>query len=182
MTDRELAQRLKEAAYRQGEFTLRSGRKSSYYLDKYQFETRPVLLRELGRRLARYVSPRTQRIAGAELGAVALAAATSLETGLPFIIVRNARKADYGTGNLIEGELNPGDRVLLVEDIVTSGGQVLQAARAIRDAGALVEMIVAVVDRQEGGREAIDAAGLRFAALFTAADLGISPDGGASHP
>lgn len=175
MTHADLAALLRSTALLEGDFTLRSGRKSRYYLDKYLFETEPKLLRELARRFAGFVDASTQRIAGAELGAVALAAATSLETGLPFVIVRNSKKADYGTGKLIEGRLNPGERVLLVEDIATSGGQAVEAARSLQQHGAVVTQIVAVIDRQEGARATVEAAGLRFAALFTSTDLGITP-------
>ena len=175
MTDAELASALREAAYLEGDFTLRSGKKSRYYLDKYLFETQPALLRELARRLAGFVHAGINRIAGAELGAIALAAATSLETGTPFVIVRNAKKAGYGTGRLIEGRLAPGDRVLLVEDIATSGGQALEAIRTLREAGAIVDRLVVVIDRQEGARHSVEAAGCRFEALFTSADLGIAP-------
>ncbi|MEW6249457.1 MAG: orotate phosphoribosyltransferase [Planctomycetota bacterium] len=173
MTDAELARAVRAAALLEGDFTLRSGRKSKYYLDKYLFETQPDLLRELARRFARYVTPDVDRIAGAELGAIALATATSLETGRPFVIVRNAKKAGYGTGKLIEGRLNPGERVLLVEDVATSGGQVIEACKTLRDAGAAVTTVVVTIDRQEGAREAITAAGLQFEALLTTADLGI---------
>ncbi len=175
MTNAELACALREAAYLEGDFTLRSGRKSKYYLDKYYFETQPELLRELALRFAAFAGPQVQRIAGAELGAVALAAATSLETGKPFVIVRNSKKADYGTGKLIEGRLERGERVLLVEDIATSGGQALEAAKSLQAAGAVVERIVAVIDRQEGARSTIESGGIAFDALFTSADLGIQP-------
>ncbi|NOS99361.1 MAG: orotate phosphoribosyltransferase [Phycisphaerales bacterium] len=170
----ELARMIKSAAYLEGDFTLRSGRKSTYYLDKYRFETQPVILAALGRLFAEHAGSTTTLIAGAELGGVALAAATSLATGKPFIIVRNAKK-DYGTSNLFEGVLKKGDRVLLVEDIATTGGQVLEAATAITDAGASVERIVAVIDRREGARQNIESAGFRFESLFTTADLGIGP-------
>lgn len=168
----ELARRIREAAYLEGEFTLRSGRKSNYYLDKYLFETQPDILQALGGMFAEYVSASTTLIAGAELGGVALAAAASLASGKPFVIIRN-RKKDYGTGKPYEGKIGDGDSVLLVEDIATSGGQVLEAAKVIREAGAKVERIVAVIDRQEGARENIEAAGFRFEALFTTADLGV---------
>lgn len=168
----ELARMIKSAAYLEGEFTLRSGKKSSYYLDKYRFETQPAILDALGGMFAEHVSDTTSLIAGAELGGVALAAATSVACGKPFIIVRNAKK-DYGTGNLFEGVLTEGDRVLVVEDIATTGGQVLEAARAITGSGGTVERIVAVIDRQEGARENIESAGFAFAALFTREDLGI---------
>jgi orotate phosphoribosyltransferase len=173
MTDTELAQALRAAALLEGDFTLRSGRKSKYYLDKYLFETRPGLLRELGQRFARFVTDDVDRIAGAELGGIALAAATSLETGKPFVIVRNSKKADYGTGKLIEGALEKGERVLLVEDIATSGGQAIEACKTLAEAGATVAGVIVTIDRQEGGREAIEAAGHRFEALFTTADLGV---------
>jgi orotate phosphoribosyltransferase len=173
MTDAELARLLKETALLEGDFTLRSGRKSKYYLDKYLFETQPTLLRELAARFARFVTADVDRIAGAELGAVALAAATSLETGKPFVIVRNAKKAGYGTGKLIEGRLEPGERVLLVEDVCTSGGQAIEACKTLADAGAEVAGLVVTIDREEGGRQAVEQAGYRCEALFTTSDLGV---------
>ena len=172
MDRRSLARRISEEAYLEGEFTLRSGRKSRYYLDKYLFETQPDILRALGTTLAGYVQESTTRIAGAELGGVPLAAATALAADRPFVIVRN-RKKDYGTQKQFEGRLERGDRVLLVEDVATTGGQVLEAARALLAHGALVERIVAVIDRGEGARENIERAGFRFEALFTVADLGV---------
>ncbi len=173
MTDPELAQALRAAALLEGDFTLRSGRKSKYYLDKYLFETQPALLRELAARFAKFVTAEVDRVAGAELGAIALAAATSLETGKPFVIVRNAKKAGYGTGKLIEGQLEKGERVLLVEDVCTSGGQAIEACKTLQDAGAKVVGIVVTIDRQEGGRDAVESAGYRFDALFTTEDLGV---------
>ncbi len=173
MTDAELARALRQTALLEGDFTLRSGRKSKYYLDKYLFETQPELLRELARWFAKYVTPQVDRIAGAELGAIALATATALETGKPFVIVRNAKKAGYGTGKLIEGRLEKSERVLLVEDVATSGGQAIEACQTLKAAGATVSGIVVTIDRQEGARQAIEAAGLKFDALFTTADLGI---------
>ena len=173
MTDAQLGQAIKAAAYLEGDFTLRSGKKSRYYLDKYLFETQPTLLRELAKRFAKFVTPEVTRIAGAELGAVALAAATSIETGLPFVIVRNSKKADYGTGKLIEGRLEAGEHVILVEDIATSGGQALEAVKSLNASGAVVTQIVAVIDRLEGARQNIESAGVKFASLFTSNDLGI---------
>lgn len=173
MNDAQLGEAIKAVAYLEGDFTLRSGKKSKYYLDKYLFETQPELLRELGRRFARFVTPDVKRIAGAELGAVALAAATSMETGLPFVIVRNSKKADYGTGKLVEGRLDAGDHVLLVEDIATSGGQALEAVKSLTSLGASVSQIVAVIDRLEGARANIEGAGVKFSSIFTSRDLGI---------
>jgi orotate phosphoribosyltransferase len=167
-----LAKRIKETAYLEGDFTLRSGKKSKYYLDKYLFETQPDILAALGARMAERRGPTVTRIGGAELGGVALAAAAGLACGLPFFIVRNSKK-DYGTSKLIEGLLLEGDTVLLVEDIATTGGQVLEAAKVITAAGGQVEKIVAVIDRQEGARENIEAAGHVFESILTRQDLGI---------
>jgi len=174
MNRQQLAAAIKEAAYLEGDFVLRSGRRSRYYLDKYRFETRPAILRELGKLLAEHVGDRTTMIAGAELGGVVLAAAAAMEADLPFVIIRNAAKG-YGTGNRVEGVLSPGSRVLLVEDVATTGGQILEAAAALREAGADVEQIVCVIDRLEGARQNVEGAGYRFAALFTTADLGVTP-------
>jgi len=173
MTRIELAKRIKQAAYLEGEFTLRSGRKSSYYLDKYLFETQPDILLALGDLFAKYVKDSTTLIAGAELGGVALAAAASLASGKPFVIIRNAKK-DYGTSKPYEGKITDADSVLLVEDIATTGGQVLEAAKLIRTLGAKVERIVAVIDRQEGARANIESAGFVFESIFTKSDLGIA--------
>ncbi len=172
MNKTELAQRVRDASYLEGDFTLRSGRKSKYYLDKYLFETQPDILEALGKMFTDYVGSSTTLIAGAELGGVALAASTSMASGKPFVIIRNAKK-DYGTGKPYEGKISDGDSVLLVEDIATTGGQVLEAAKLIGEIGAKVERIVCVIDRQEGARENIEAAGFVFESLFNKADLGI---------
>ena len=132
----QLAARLLERAYLEGDFLLRSGRRSRYYLDKYRFETDPQLLAGLGRELAALVAGhggQAELLAGPELGAVPLAAVTSIETGLPFVIVRKAAK-EYGTGNRLEGVFEPGMRVCVVEDVVTSGGALLSAVEALREA------------------------------------------------
>ncbi len=168
----QVRQELLDAALLRGDFVLSSGARSTYYLDKYRFETRPVLLRSLAQYLADLVPAGVDRLAGTELGAVALAAAVSLQTDLPFIIVRKVEK-DYSTANLIEGELKPGERVLVLEDVVTSGAQSIKAADRVVAAGGVVVGILAVVDRQEGGEAKIAAAGYRLTALFTRADLGI---------
>jgi orotate phosphoribosyltransferase len=172
MTREQLAKRIAEVSLLRGEFVLRSGRKSNYYLDKYRFETQPDVLVELGKLFAARVTAKVDRIAGAELGAVPLAAATAMACGKPFVIVRNQKK-DYGTSKLVEGVLNPGETVLIVEDVLTTGGQVLEAAKSLKDAGAKIDRIVAVIDRQEGARQNIEGAGYIFEALFTTDDLGI---------
>ena len=172
VTRKELIKRIKETAYLEGDFVLRSGKRSKYYLDKYLFETKPDILKALGQEFARHMTDDVTLIAGAELGGVALAAATALETGKNWIIVRNSKK-DYGTSKLVEGVLNPGDVVLLVEDIATTGGQVLEAAKVITDAGAKVKKIVSVIDRKQGAGENITQAGYAFESILTKDDLGI---------
>lgn len=173
MTRDELIKRIKETAYLEGDFTLRSGKKSKYYLDKYLFETQPDILQALGQSFAEHMTDDITVIAGAELGGVALAAATAMETGKPWIIVRNSKKG-YGTGKMIEGVLKKEDTVLVVEDIATTGGQVLEAAKIIADAGATVRKIVCTIDRKQGASENITEAGYTFESILTKEDLGIT--------
>jgi orotate phosphoribosyltransferase len=173
MTREQLAQRIAQVSLLHGTFTLRSGRTSNYYLDKYRFETQPDVLIELGKMFAAKLTAGVQRIAGAELGAVPLAAATAMASGKPFVIIRNQKK-DYGTSKLIEGVLEQGDKVLIVEDVLTTGGQVLEAAKTLEAAGAKIDRIVSVIDRLEGARENVEGAGYVYEALFTTKDLGIA--------
>jgi orotate phosphoribosyltransferase len=173
----DLARALREHAYLEGDFVLRSGRRSSYYLDKYLFETRPEVLGPLGEAIAEAageVEPEAVRLAGPELGAVALAASASLASGLPFLIVRKEAK-DYGTAKRLEGAFEEGDLVCLVEDVVTSGGAAVQSAEALRGAGLQVRNAVCVVDREEGGVEALAREGVHLRALFRVSELAEAP-------
>jgi orotate phosphoribosyltransferase len=165
LTDAELKAALREAAYLEGDFVLRSGKRSRYYLDKYRFETRPDILAALGE-----FEPDAARLAGPELGAVALAAAGSLASGLPFLIVRKAAK-EYGTTNRVEGAYDKGDCVCLVEDVVTSGGALLEAVAALREAGLTVRTAVCVVDREEGGADALARHTVRLRPIFRASEV-----------
>ncbi len=185
MDKRSLGKLLLAVAYLEGDFVLRSGRRSRYYLDKYLFETEPRVLRGIVHEMALMLRNRMaagavyQRIAAPELGAVSLGAGVSLESGIPFLIVRKGEK-DYGTANAIEGAFMPGERVAVLEDIVTSGGAALAAVEKLRGAGLVVEDLYCVVDREEGGAEAAAAAGLTLYPLFTTTELGIgTPTGGA---
>jgi len=172
MTREQLAKRIADVSLLRGKFTLRSGRKSSYYLDKYRFETQPDVLEALGKMLAERVTSKVDRIAGAELGAVPLATVTSIACGKPCVFVRNQKK-DYGTAKQVEGVLNPGETVMIVEDILTTGGQVLEAAKSLRELDVKIDRIVAVIDRMEGARENLEKAGYVFESLFTTKDLGL---------
>ena len=169
----ELGLRLLDVALLEGDFTLRSGKRSRWYLDKYRFETDPAILQELGERLAATVAdaePEAVRLGGPALGAVALAASASMASGLPFIIIRGETKG-YGTANRLEGPYEPGDVVCLVEDVVTSGGALCEAVEAVREAGLVVRYAVCVVDREEGGADALARLGVRLASLYRAGEL-----------
>jgi orotate phosphoribosyltransferase len=173
----DLGAQLRAHALLEGDFVLRSGRRSSYYLDKYRFETLPELLGPLGERLAaaaREFEPDAVRLAGPALGAVALAAAASLASGLPFVIVRDAAK-EYGTGNRLEGPFEQGELVCLIEDVVTSGGALAEAVAALREAGLEVRNAVCVVDREEGGADALARLGVRLRSLYRAGELIAAP-------
>jgi orotate phosphoribosyltransferase len=171
--DAALLAAIRRHAYLEGDFLLRSGRRSRYYLDKYRFETRPDLLGAVGERLARAVretDPHAVRLAGPELGAVALAASASLASGLPFLIVRKAGK-NYATERRVEGMYEPGERICLVEDVVTSGGAALSAVQALRDSGLSCSTAICVVDREEGGVDELARHAVRLRSLFTASDV-----------
>jgi orotate phosphoribosyltransferase len=175
VTRAELAARVAERALLHGDFVLRSGKRSSVYLDKYRFETDPALLGPIGAalgELAQAGDPPPDRLAGPELGAVPLAAAAALHSGIPFLIVRKASKG-YGTEGLIEGVCEAGERVLVIEDVVTTGGALIAAIEALRAAGLTVERALCVLDREEGGSEALAALGVRLEPLFRRADLGM---------
>jgi orotate phosphoribosyltransferase len=173
MTDAQLGEALVAAAYLEGDFVLRSGKRSRYYLDKYLFETKPELLAPLGRAIADTVrehEPEAQRLAAPVLGGVVLAASAALVSGLPFLMIRDAAK-EYGTANRIEGAFESGERVCLVEDIVTSGGALLEAVTVVREAGLVVGTAVCVVDREEGGADALARQAVRLRPLFRAGEL-----------
>lgn len=176
MTDDQLNLRIKDSALLHGDFTLRSGRKSKYYLDKYLFQTQPDILAALAERFASKIAQLpggVDRLAGAELGGIPIVSATSIAADKPTVLIRNQKK-NYGTAKQVEGKLQPGDRVVILEDIATTGGQVLEAAKSLTDMGATIVAIIAVIDRQEGARENVEAAGYVFDSLLTKADLGIN--------
>lgn len=168
-----LAAAIREAALLEGDFVLRSGRRSTYYLDKYRFGTRPDLLAPLGAAIAAAVGKHdaeAARIAAPELGAVPLATAASLAGGLPFVIVRKTAK-DYGTANRIEGVFEAGEQVCLVEDVVTSGGAAVDAVAALREAGLRVSTAICVVDREEGGVDELARHAVRLWPLLRASEV-----------
>ncbi len=167
---KDLVAMLKECGALQfGRFTLASGKQSDYYVDLRLAITQPRVLRELARRITPHVAG-YDRIAGVELGAVPLAAAVSLEADIPFIMVRKEPK-EHGTRRAFEGQLQSGERVVFVEDTVTTAGTLARAIGRLREAGALVDRAVCVVDRGEGSAETLGPLGVQLIPLLRAPDL-----------
>ncbi|WP_257298116.1 orotate phosphoribosyltransferase [Haloarchaeobius sp. FL176] len=176
MTNDDLISALVAAdAVRFGEFELSHGGTSEYYVDKYLFETDVDCLRQIGAAFAERVED--TKLAGVALGGVPLVVATALAADLPYVIARKQQK-EYGTANLVEGRLEEGEEVVVVEDIATTGQSAVDAVAALRDAGAVVNRALIVVDREEGGRENLADVGVEMEALVTASDLlGHADDG-----
>jgi orotate phosphoribosyltransferase len=165
-----LARELVASSYLKGDFLLRSGKRSNVYFDKYLFETRPAILRLLGTYLSELLPIETEVIAAPELGAVLLGGAVSLETGKPLVLVRKEAK-EYGTSKAIEGRLEKGQKVTIIEDVLTTGGEAIKAAQKVREAGGEVLMLIAVLDREEGAAESLARAGIPFHPLLRRADV-----------
>lgn len=172
MDIRELAEQVKETALLRGDFILSSGRKSNYYLDKYRIETQPFILEKVAAGLAGKIPTGIDLLAGPELGAIPLVTAVGLKTGIPFLLVRKRAK-DYGTKKVVEGVFREGQRVVLIEDVLTTGTQAVTAADSLREIGLDVVKIVCVIDREEGAREAVEGAGYEFDPLLTRTMMGI---------
>ena len=170
----DLHQALKDCGALQfGDFTLASGAKSKYYIDIKKASTDPKVLKLIAEEMAAQLKDmglKVDRIAGIVLGSIPLATALALETGIPYVMVRKEKK-DHGTGKLIEGTLNEGDKVLVVEDVITSAGSSVVSIKTLREAGAVVEDVFSVIDREAGGTEALKEIGVRFSPLVRASDL-----------
>lgn len=165
-----LAARVNSIARLTGTFTLRSGQVATEYFDKYRFEADPVLLADIAEALVPLIPAGTEVLAGLELGGVPIATALSLRTGLPAAFVRKEAKT-YGTAQLAEGADIAGRRVLVVEDVITTGGQVVISTGELRALGALVDTVVCVIDRSPDQGAALAAEGLAMRALLTRAQL-----------
>ncbi len=165
---KEIAQLLKDhGALLHGDFVLASGARSSYYLDVKTAMTDPVLLRALAEKITSAAD--FEVVAGVAVGGVPIAVATSLAAGRPYAIIRSEKK-DHGTSGLVIGKVT-GRRVLLVEDVTTSGGSALYGVKALRDSGAKVDTVVTVVDRQQGAEELLRKEKIRLVALATANEI-----------
>lgn len=157
-----------------GRFVLRSGVTATEYFDKYRFEGDPQLLGAIAEHLEGLISPSTDALAGLELGGVPLASALALRTGLPAVFVRKHAK-EYGTRQLAEGGDIKGKRLLIVEDVVTSGGQIVASTRALRTLGAVVTDAICVIDRDAGGSAALASEGITLRSLFMKGELSATP-------
>ncbi len=166
----ELASRIRAVSFLTGDFRLRSGKQSSFYWDKYRFESDPELLMAIAEELEGLLPSSIDKVAGLELGGIPLATALSLRTGFPCLYVRKTAK-EYGTCNLVEGGFHPGETAVVVEDVITVGGQVCASVAQMREVGLRVEHAVCVIDREEGGSEKLRELGCFLASIFTQDEL-----------
>ena len=167
----ELIHSLKESGcIKFGDFLLSSGRRSNYYVDIKRAITNPGILKTIAKMIGYYIGGLDGKIGGIELGSVPIATAVSLETGRELIIIRKKSKG-YGTGSMVEGELKEGDRVILVEDVTTTGGSVMKAVEVIRSMGGVVDRVFVVVDRGEGAKENLEKIGVKLIPLVTVDEL-----------
>lgn len=166
----DLARRVVAVAHLTGSFRLRSGRTANEYFDKYQFESDPALLADLAWAMKPLIPPTTTVLAGLELGGVPVATALSLYTGLPVVFVRKQAKT-YGTQRISEGRDVAGERLTIIEDVVTSGGQIAMSANELRQLGATIDAAAVVVDRGEGGSTALAGMGIPLVPLLRRTDL-----------
>ena len=167
----ELKDKLKDVgAIRFGEFTLRSGKKSDYYVDLKKATCDPEALKMMAQEVVERIQKGTNRIAGLELGSVPIAAVASVLSGIPMIIVRKEKKG-YGTGKQIEGDMKEGERVIIIEDTTTTGGQIVKGIKAIRDSGGVVEKAIVIVNRQEGADEALAVEGVELVSVIKASEI-----------
>jgi len=166
----ELASQVVKKALLHGTFTLRSGAVSNVYFDKYRFEADPVLLAEIAGEMAKTLPPGADMLAGLEMGGIPVATMLGQKTGLPVLFVRKKAK-DYGTCKLAEGGEIEGKKLLVVEDVVTSGGQILLSVAELRALGAIVTDVVCVIDRESGGADNLEKEGLRLHSLFKMSEL-----------
>ncbi len=165
-----LGHQIHKVSHITGEFLLRSGATSTEYFDKYLFESRPELLSEVAEHFLKILPPDYDLLAGLEMGGIPIATILSLRTGKPSVFVRKQAKK-YGTCKLAEGADIEGKRLLIVEDVVTSGGQIVISAKELRERGAIIENAICVIDREAGGARALADNGITLQPLFTMSQL-----------
>ena len=170
MNKAELGKRIYDISNIKGDFLLRSGVRTTEYFDKYLFEAEPAILREIAKQMVRLLPSQFDQLAGLEMGGIPIATAISLETGRPALFVRKEAKT-YGTCKLAEGGEIDGRELVIIEDVVTSGGAILDAVRELRKRGAIVNHVCCVIDREGSGRANLEAEQLTFSPLFTKSEL-----------
>ncbi|WP_094228606.1 orotate phosphoribosyltransferase [Methanolobus psychrotolerans] len=154
-----------------GDFTLASGKKSTYYIDIKKASTDPATLKVIAKEASRVIKGlEIDAVGGVVLGGVPLATAVSLEANLPLVLIRKSEKG-YGTGGRFVGDFHAGSKILLLEDVTTSGGSVKDAIEAIREAGAVVDRVITVVDRDSGAEKSLSDIGVKLVPLVRASDL-----------
>jgi orotate phosphoribosyltransferase len=168
---RELAHDLVRSSYVRGNFLLSAGNRSTYYFDKYLFATNPSILRRLGRLLGELIPGDVDRLVAPERGAVLLGGAVALQLGLPLVLLPKTDIYSSQVQRSFAGELHPGERVAVIEDVVITGRQALRAVRLLRSLGATVSAVVAVLDRDGGAEAALRQVGTRYYPLFSVHDL-----------
>ena len=174
MTKKELAQKIFDVAHITGEFKLRSGIVSNEYFDKYQFESRPDLLTEIATHLQTIIPNDFDILAGLEVGGIPIATVLGIKTNKPIVFVRKKSK-EYGTAKLVEGVDVKNSKLLIVEDVVTSGGQIILSVEDLRKYGAKIEKAICVIDREQGGKEALEKIDVELIPLFTISELKQQP-------
>ena len=170
MKKADLARRMKATSFLTGQFKLRSGKISSFYWDKYRFESDPVLLSAVVDELSKLLPVHFDKLAGLEMGGIPLATGLSIKTGKPCLFVRKAAKT-YGTCNLVEGGFETGETAVVVEDVITVAGQVCASVKQMRELGLKIQHVVCVIDRQEGGSGNLKEIGCSLASVFTLDEL-----------
>ncbi len=166
----ELARLIKAKSFLKGQFRLRSGKSSSFYIDKYRFESDPTLLRAIVDELQKLLPTSFDKLAGLELRGIPLATALSLRTGKPSLYVRKSTKT-YGTCNLVEGEFQPRESAVVIEDVITTGGQVCKSVNRMREQNLTVQNVLRVIDREQGGEENLRKIGCSLASVFTLGEI-----------
>jgi orotate phosphoribosyltransferase len=166
----ELAEKISGAARITGEFTLRSGATSTVYFDKYRFESDPEILSEIAKHMADLVPDGTTRLVGLEMGGIPLATALSMVTGIKSGFCRKQAKK-YGTCLRVEGGVEEGERITIIEDVITSGGAAIDSIYALREQGVKILALLSVVDREAGAEEEFEKLGVKYIPLFKRSEL-----------
>lgn len=170
MDHQELAEAIFKVSNLKGEFRLRSGQISNEYFDKYLFECHPSILKPIAEEMSKMVPSGIDVLAGLEMGGIPVATMLSHVTGIPAAFVRKKQK-EYGTRKLAEGENVENKNILVIEDVVTSGGQIIESAKQLRDFGAVITTVLCVIDRESGGKENLKQNGLNLSPLFSMSEL-----------